>query len=157
MTRFNSLATGGVFGGGSVAPLAQLCSMEIQLLHSDGTPWAKGLVRARINRNCRVALAYPATTYTHYISSAEETVLELDESGMGSLYLFRQALLHPTDGSAAVAFTGPSAPSPTTAFNPHYVVTLPDGNSIFVLPPDLPSAQLDDYIWSPTVFVPEVS
>jgi hypothetical protein len=160
MTAFNLLATGGVFGGGQTSSLGQTASLTIRLVHPDGSGWSKGLVRARLNRDCRLYQDANQTIAKHVISSFEETVLELDSTGMGELLVFQQALLKPLDGTAKTSLAPAGSISASTAYNPYYIVTLPDASVVRLVPPSSGSAnvpisgEFDDYVWAPTVYVP---
>jgi hypothetical protein len=128
--------------------------MAVQLFRPDGTPWREGIVRARVNRDCRILVEYPGTTFTHYVSTADEVVVRLDDTGGGSLPLFRQVLMAPTDLSGKVSLTT-GYPQNAVAYNPYYIVTFPDGRTAFVVPPNQASAELDEFLWNPTVIIVE--
>jgi hypothetical protein len=152
MSNFTLLTQHGVFGGGLTIPSVQMTQLHLTLFRPDGTPWTEGWVRARINRDCRVLTAYPGTTYTHYVSTRDEVVLKLDENGEGYLNLWRQACLVPTDGSTPTRLTS-GTPLANTAYNPYYILTFPDLTTQYLVPPNSDSAEMDDYLWNPTVVI----
>jgi hypothetical protein len=138
----------------------QTALLTVKVSHADGTPWAKGIVKARLNRSCKLYSDVAQSLPVHVISSAEEIALILDSNGEGVLTTFQQALLKPLDGTAKTSLAPVTLPNSAVAYNPYYLVTLPDASIVRVVPVtnNTPNQSitrdLDDYIWAPSVYVP---